>query len=126
MNLHEIKFNFRFGDREEAKLFLKQCDKFNLSKDLLGKSFTFNNKNYYFIGFSYSKFNSINILNKLTNTKYNQISDISKYQAVFLCSEIPSTKILNRYSVLNKYSIKSGNTIYKISLQNCISILLQN
>lgn len=83
MNLQEIKFNFKFNERKEAKLFVEKHKELKLPISLLGKEFYLSNQLVYFVGLEEIKSNSINLLNSLTNTKYkNNLSNIYNYNAI--------------------------------------------
>lgn len=81
-NLQLTKFNLRFGYKQEAELFIQKYKELNLPISILGQSFLLNNKKYIFIGLSEIKSNSILLLNKLTNSNYNNI--LIQYNAILL------------------------------------------
>lgn len=113
MNLQELKFNFKFNERKEAKLFIEKYEELKLPISILGHDFIINDLYWYVIGLEEIKSNSINILNNLTKTNYkNNLPNIYNYN-VLLETKTEETSIPNW---LKSKKIKSNSSIISIHL----------
>lgn len=113
MNLQEIKFNFKFNERKEAKLFVEKHKELKLPISLLGKEFYISDQLAYFVGLEEIKSNSINLLNNLTKSNYkNNLPNIYNYNVIL---ELPG----GEHSIpdwLKFKSIKANSCIITIHL----------
>lgn len=83
MNLSNLKFNLKIGNRPEARLFIKYHKELGLSDTLLGNEYIIDNNLYIFIGLVSQNAPDFTYINKFCNTKYTN-DNIIKFKAVFL------------------------------------------